>query len=178
MDRLRRAAILTRLVQELRERGSWCGETHIQKATFFLQELARVPLGLNFVLYKHGPFSFDLRGELTGLRADEIVTLEPQLPYGPRIAVTPRSTYIQNLYQKTLEEYGNRIAFVAEKLGGKDVAELERLATAFYVTEQLGADTSVEDRAGRLTEVKPHIPRDLAVAAVRAVNSVIEAARA
>ena len=59
MDRLRRAAILTQLVGNLRREGSWCGETHVQKATFFLQELMEVPLGFNFVLNKHGPFSFD-----------------------------------------------------------------------------------------------------------------------
>jgi uncharacterized protein YwgA len=60
MDRLRRAAILTRLIEQLRNGGSWCGETHVQKATFFLQELLNVPLSLDFILYKHGPFSFDL----------------------------------------------------------------------------------------------------------------------
>jgi hypothetical protein len=177
MDRLRRAAILTRLVQELRKRGSWCGETHLQKATFFLQELTEVPLGLSFMLYKHGPFSFDLRDELTGLRADELVTLEPQWPYGPRIAATERSAYIQKLYGRTLKDYGNRISFIAEQLGSKDVAELERLATAFYINEQLGVDSSVEERAGRLVEVKPHIPRDLAVAAVTAADRITDEAR-
>jgi len=44
----------------------------------FLQDLMRVPLELEFILYKHGPFSFDLRSELTSLRADELVKLEPQ----------------------------------------------------------------------------------------------------
>jgi hypothetical protein len=178
MDRLRRAAILTKLIQRLRERGSWCGETHVQKATFFLQQLMQVPLDLDFILYKHGPFSFDLRNELTGLRADDLVTLEPQWPYGPRIAPTNRSAYIERLYSKTLGKYEDQISFVAEKLGDKDVAELERLATAFYITEQLGTDSSVKERAARLTEVKPHIPRDLAVAAVTAVDSVIEEAGA
>src|SRR2546426_11157696 len=37
---------------------------------------------------------------------------------------------------KTLEKYDDSISFVAEKLGGKGVADLERLATALYVTQR------------------------------------------
>ena len=39
MDRLRKIVILTELASELRKEGSWCGETHIQKATYFLQQM-------------------------------------------------------------------------------------------------------------------------------------------
>jgi hypothetical protein len=112
------------------------------------------------------------RSELTGLRADDLVTLEPQWPYGPRIATTDRSAYIQGLYSKTLTKYAKQISFVAEKLGGKDVSELERLATAFYINEHSGTEASVDERAQRLTEVKPHIPRDLAVDAVITVDQI------
>ena len=66
-----------------------------------------------------------------------------------------------------------RFCFVAKKLGGSDVGELERLATAFYITEQMEKDASPEERAVRLTEVKPHITRDSAVAAVAAVDRVV-----
>jgi uncharacterized protein YwgA len=104
MDRLRRAVVLTRLIQRLREHRSWCGETHVQKSTFFLQKVVGVPLQFEFILYKHGPFSFDLRDELTGLRADELIRLEPQWPYGPQIAPTDRIEYIQRIYSKTLEK--------------------------------------------------------------------------
>jgi uncharacterized protein YwgA len=69
MDRLWRASLLLTMNEELRRAGSWAGETHMQKAIFFLQELIKVPLGFEFLLYKHGPFSFDLRDELTFMRA-------------------------------------------------------------------------------------------------------------
>jgi hypothetical protein len=177
MDRLIRAAVLTRLIQELRDSGSWCGETHVQKAAFFLQDLMQVPLGLDFILYKHGPFSFDLRDELTGLRADGLMSLEPQWPYGPRIAPTEGSGYIQRVFSKTLEKYRGSISFVAEKLGGKDVSELERLATALYVTERSEAGASVHRRAEELAKLKPHIPRDVAATAVEAVDRISKEAR-
>lgn len=174
MDRLRRAALLTRLMEMLRERGSWCGETHVQKSTLFLQELKHVPLGFDFILYKHGPFSFDLRDDLTNLRADEIITLEPQWPYGPRITPTERSKYIQGIYSKTLAKYDDSIAFVAARLGNRNVADLERLATAFFVSQRAKDSASIDERAEQLMELKPHIPRDSAVAAVEEVDDIVE----
>jgi hypothetical protein len=173
MDRLRKAAVLTRLIEQLRQKGSWCGETHVQKATLFLQDLMLVPLEFEFILYKHGPFSFDLRDELTSLRADELVKLEPKWGYGPRIATTGQSKYIQGLYSKTLEKYENRISFVAEKLGDRGVSDLERLATAFYVTDQIDGHSSVEVRAAKLTALKPHIGQDEAITAVREADRIV-----
>ena len=51
----------------LRARGSACGESHIQRTAFFLQQLTLVPLGLAFRLWKHGPYSFDLKDEISEL---------------------------------------------------------------------------------------------------------------
>lgn len=174
MDRLRRAALITRLVEKLRAQGSWCGETHVQKSTFFLQDLMGVPLEFDFVLYKHGPFSFDLRDELTSLRADELLRLERQAPYGPRIAPTERSEYIQRIRSKTLAKYDDRITFVAEKFGKKNVVDLERLATALFVTRRAIVDTPVDERAEQLTKLKPHIPPDSAITAMKEVDHILE----
>ncbi len=178
MDRLKRAALLTQLIEQLRTAGSWCGETHVQKAALFLQELMGVPFGFEFILYKHGPFSFDLRDELTGLRADGLITLEAQWPYGPRIVPTGQSRYIRQLSSKTLANYERSIAFVTTKLGNKGVADLERFATAFYVTKHGRDGASVRERAGSLTELKPHIPLDSSLAAVHEVDGIIQEARA
>jgi hypothetical protein len=40
-----RCALIVDLIKRLRERGSWCGETHIQKAMFILQDIARANFG-------------------------------------------------------------------------------------------------------------------------------------
>jgi hypothetical protein len=139
----------------------------------FLQNLMGVPLGFDFILYKHGPFSFDLRDELTSLRADELLQLEPQWPYGPRFAPTERSDYIQRNCSKTLAKYDDCITFVARKFGGKGVAELERLATALFITQGTNGDASVDERAMRLTTLKPHIPLDSAARAIEEVDHII-----
>ena len=68
------------------------GGTHIQKAAYLLQELLGVPSGFKFVLYKHGPFSFELRDSLNRLEAwGGIQTEEQPYPYGPKIIDGPLS---------------------------------------------------------------------------------------
>ncbi len=170
MKRLQKAAVLTRLIDELRAHGSWAGETHVQKAGYLLQEVTGVPLGYDFVLYHYGPFSFDLRDELTALRADGLVTLEPHLNYGPKLATTPQAEKLQKNFERTLARYGPAIEFVARKLGSSGVYELEKLATALHVTKELGEDASVEDRAERLTKIKPHIRLEEARKAVDRID--------
>jgi hypothetical protein len=173
MDSLQKAAVLTKLVQELRERESWTGETHIQKAGYLLQEFLDVPLGFEFVLYWHGPFSFDLREELSSLWANEFVKVEPQRPpYGPRYSTTEQAEYIQRLYPKTLAKYDPSVVFVANTLQNKGVAELERLATACYVTRKMPyADE--HDRAEELSRLKPHVSPENAIGAVGEADDLI-----
>ncbi len=166
-----KAAFLARLVDRLRSHGSWTGETHIQKAAFFLQKLLGVPLGFNFILYKHGPFSFDLRDELASMRADDILALDVQLPYGSRFRTTEVGQDIERRHPKTLGQYGGQIDFVAKVLGDSGVSDLERLATALYVAlEQEGLSTP--QRATRLHELKPHIAYPDACSAVEKLDDI------
>ena len=128
-------------------------------------------------LYKHGPFSFDLRDELTSYRADGFVELEPQWPYGPRINSTDQSAYVQRSFAKTVAQYESCIEFVAEKLGSKGVAELERLATALFVTLHRNPNSPMQDRAEHLSRIKPHVSLDDATVAVACVDQIIAEAQ-
>jgi uncharacterized protein YwgA len=178
MDRLKRAALLTKIVDYLRDQDSWCGETHIQKATYFLQELVKIPLEYEFILYKHGPFSFDLRDEITSLRADELFVLEPQNPpYGPRINTTAGSHKIQNKFPKTVAKYRDQIEFVAREVGNKGVAELERLATALFVTRMEEPYALPQKRAESLCRLKPHISSESGQDAVHEIDLMIKKAK-
>jgi uncharacterized protein YwgA len=170
MDRLWRASLLLAMNEELRKAGSWAGETHMQKATFFLQELVKVPLEFEFLLYKHGPFSFDLRDELTFMRAQGFLRLEPQYPYGPTLVGGEKSELLKRTFQQAIDEYFSRIRFVAEKLGTKSVTGLERTATALYVTLR---SSGAADRVRTLTDLKPHIPLQDAQVAVSEVDEII-----
>src|ERR1044071_9771598 len=98
MEHLQRASLLVALNEQLRKAGSWAGETHMQKATYFLQEIMGVPLAFDFILYKHGPFSFELRDELTAMRAHGFVRLEPQYPFGPTLMTAEKSELQKDKY--------------------------------------------------------------------------------
>ncbi len=175
MKRLQRDAVILSLIENLRAKGSWCGETHIQKAMYFTQELLRVPLEFEFVLYKHGPYSFDLSDELTAMRADALLRLQLQpYPYGPSFIHGRGSKLIKKLYPRTLKKYEPMVKFVADKLGGKNVAELERLATALYVTREINTDNSIESRARCIHKLKPHVSLDEARDAISVVDTLIE----
>ncbi len=170
MERLQRASLLLRLNEELRNVGSWAGETHMQKTVFFLQELVDIPLGFDFVLYKHGPFSFDLRDELTFMRAQGFLELEPQYPYGPSLIQGAKGELLRTAFERMTEDHAPRIQFVAQKLGAKTVAELERTATAFYI---MSRDPEGTDVVQRLTSLKPHIGLPEARAALTEVEQII-----
>ncbi|MGO8753348.1 MAG: hypothetical protein ACLQNE_46015 [Thermoguttaceae bacterium] len=175
MDRLNRAAVVTRFAGELRAAGSWCGETHIQKGVYLLQDLLGVPTDFLFVLYKHGPFSFDLSDELTALRGDQLLALEVQPPpYGPRYARTQRSDRLEEAYGPTVAAFQDDLRYVSRVIGDRTVAQLERLATALYVTRQtnFGHDGSVQSRAECIHRLKPHVPVAAAAEAVAEIDQL------
>jgi hypothetical protein len=178
MDMLERTAIVLRLAREMRDHGNWCGETHIQKAVYFLQDLAGSGTGFDYVLYKHGPFSFDLRDHLTGMRANELLELQVQpQPYGPKLAPTALASRMEEKFPRTLTENAGRIDFVAGVVGDKGVSDLERLATALFITRREMPGAPIADRAARLNEVKPHVSVATAEAAVEEIDRLILHAR-
>lgn len=170
--RLQKAALLCYLTDRLAANGSWCGETHIQKSTFFLQEEADLPTEFDFILYKHGPFSFDLRSELTSMRADGLVLLEPQYPYGSSYVTTENGRELKRHFPKTIARFKSRMEFIAQTLGPKNVAELEQLATVLYMMRKHPNKTS-DFIAAKISEVKPHVSVTEAKRAVPQVQTVV-----
>lgn len=177
MKRLQRAAILLSLAEELKSQGSWCGETHIQKATYFLQEMLNAELEYGFIFYKHGPFSFDLSGEIGALRYDMLLDVVPQHPYGPTLKPSDNWSEFKKRYKITRRKHRAKINFVAEWFGSKGVAELERLGTAFYVTRDESAGKGVDERADKIHELKPHVSLEEAKKAIQEVDEKDEEAQ-
>lgn len=179
MSRLQQDAILVGLARRLNERDSWTGETHIQKATYLLHELLDVDFDFDFILYKHGPFSFELRDELTELRADKLLDRQPQRPpFGPRLFVTERGVELERRFANKMEQFAKKLDWISDKLGKSGVAELERLATAVWVTKHGESGASVQDRATALNKLKSHVSMEDAEAAVRQVDDLMVEARA
>jgi hypothetical protein len=176
MDKFKKTALLTALADNLRKRGSWCGETHLQKATYFLQELQKVPVGFDFILYKHGPFSFELRDELTAMRADGLFELHSQWPYGPTLIPTQKSKRLRREYSKTLQKYSEQLNFVSDQLGKQNVSELEKLATALYIRMEASSQSETQ-RAKYLHFLKPHVSLQDSLKAVKTVDGIVKLAK-
>ena len=177
MESVARKAVIIALMRALAAAGSWCGETHVQKAVFMAQSLTGLPTDYNYILYKHGPFSFDLRDELATMRAENLVELIIRSPeYGPAIVPTENSANVENAAAGTLAEFQAGIAFVASAVGKKGVAELERLATALYISPNLPGGSPVELGARKLKELKPHISEADEIAATKEARELMESA--
>jgi len=171
MDRLEKASLIITFIEELCNNGSWCGETHIQKTMYFLQHLTNVPMEFKFILYKHGPFSFDLRDELTGLRADGLLYLDVRPPYGPGLLPTPNAKRIRDHFLRTVRKYSEQMEFVTKYLGKKSVIELERMGTALFVILK----TEMQNRsalANEINRLKPHVTIDDALIAAQEVDKM------
>lgn len=165
MNRSERAALIAELVDRMRKQGGWSGATHLQKCLFFLQESLGVPLAYDFSLYKHGPYSFVLRDELTDLQLAGVLELKANaIPYGPSFEATELSQRLRSRVQ-SVRAYRDQIRFVAEKFGPLGVTALERLSTALFVFQD-NPDGSRDELAQRVHDLKPHISVDRAARAV------------
>lgn len=176
---LRLNAVVIKLVNEMEVTGSWCGETHIQKTAYFLQGLLEVPLTYEFIIYKHGPYSFELHGDLAEMRANRFIKTVPRDPYGPSFRQGDIGNAVTRRFPKTLTQLDQKIKFAAEELSGKRVAELERFATALYVTlnEPKGWELTASERARLVYTLKPHVSPEAAHIAVQGVDALREKAK-
>lgn len=176
MQGMKRRAVLLSLIDEMSKKQSWCGETHVQKCVYFLQDMLEVPMGFDFILYKHGPFSFDLRDELTAMRADDLLQLDLQPPYGPSLRPGPLAEDLIGFYPKTIRQYKPSIEFLATHVSTRRVSELERLGTALYVTREVSSEASrkpLAAHADRVNFLKPHISQQEARNALQELEKLI-----
>src|ERR1700741_5392329 len=119
-----RCALMVELTKQLHSRGSWCGETHLQKALYILQDLSKSNFGYKFVIYKHGPYSFELSSELTAMRAANILEFQfPREGYGPSIAPTSFGERVFKVNEKNIKQYFPIISFLSEWFAASDVRQ-------------------------------------------------------
>lgn len=167
------AVTVLAMVDNLRKRRNWAGETHVQKAMYFLDKKCGTPTGFDFILYKHGPYSFDLHDSLDMLFAIGLLDHEIIRPYGPRFRLTTAGEDFLRKHSCKIGSAEPSLRTVAEWFGAKGVAELEKLATALWVRiESPEADEQAQAR--RMHELKPHISVEdalLALADVRTMQS-------
>lgn len=171
MDRLKKAALISEMLDRITAKGSWAGETHLQKCLFFLQEMRDVPTGYFFQIYKYGPYSFDLHDEIIQLRGDRIVSLVPRSKYGSSLKNSRRSLQFRKHFPKTLKKYSDDMDFIAEHFGNLNATELGKLATAYYFILQ-DKTSSDEEIAEKVNKAKPYISIPEGMEATKKVREI------
>jgi uncharacterized protein YwgA len=164
----KRTALILALVDMLRKHDSWCGETHLQKAMFFLKDQRGGPADFEFVLYKHGPYSFDFHDTVSSLFAHCLLENESHPPYGPRIRLSESGNAFLVHHREELGDTQDKIGAIAEWFGSKGVMELEKFATAFWVRNE-SPDSPLETLAQEIHGIKPHIPENVALEALESI---------
>lgn len=152
----RRHAIIMAVIDALQERGSWTGKTHVQKALTLLRDSGKVQVPFTFVLYKHGPYSFEIEEELEQLQSYGAIEIEPNIEgYGVTLFAGDMADFPAE--QSPLSEPEQKaIQDVCSFVGSRNVTELERLATASWITTRERLSTPHEV-ARRLNRLKPHV---------------------
>ena len=84
------------------------------------------------------------------------------------------SELLKRQFAGTVDAFNPQIEFVATRLGTRNIAELERLATAIYVT--LDEKTARESRAIRINALKRHVSLPDAESAVNEADQLIREA--
>lgn len=171
----KRKALVIALLTEMKKAGSWCGETHIQKTMYALDKLLKVETDFDFILYRHGPYSFDLHDELLSMAASGFLVIEQRYPYGPSLQPTPSGNELLARFPKMNKRLEGKIQFIAQKMSNKDVASLEKYATAIYVTEHY--NEKEDEKAAILSELKPHISLEEAREALYYIDKLVAQAQ-
>jgi len=162
--------LLAALVESFTEAssGGYCGQTHIHKAAFIAQELLGVPFGLKWEMYTYGPFSRDVRPGLARCEQEGMVVMQRH-SNGLRIrraAEAPPSSLPV--------EFRKKLQLVAQHLAPMDRGQLEKVATAAWVTRSThGRGSGIESRAVEVHKLKPHIDTEIAEKAVSYVDDLI-----
>jgi uncharacterized protein YwgA len=156
MKTFERQAVLVSLMRKLRDQGSWCGETHIQKACYLLQTLTNVNLGVEFVLYKHGPYSFDIADDLSLMKGLGYLTVLIRQPYGPSLIPSKECQYLDRKFVQLIQQVDSDVTRIAETVKDSQVKSLEKIATALFVKRKM-PQKSVVEQAEYIHMLKPHI---------------------
>jgi len=136
-----------------------------------LQDISKSNFGYKYVIYKHGPYSFDLNNELAAMRSSNILQFYFQRDgYGPSIIPTEFGQRVYEMNQENVREYDRIVEFIADWFAGSDVRHLEKIATAYFVTSK-NPRMPPRERARKINSLKPHVDIGAAEEAVQVVDA-------
>jgi uncharacterized protein len=118
--------------------GNETGRTALMKLAYFAQELKRVPLGYNFILYSYGPFDSSVLSDLD--IAQTMTAVNVRVNYHGRGLRISDHRPPRTEADKEIARYSGAIEEIVERFGLLKPSELELLSTLVYV------DRNAEDK--------------------------------
>lgn len=148
-------ALILEVINGLKTAGSWTGKTHVQKTMFLVSEATPIQVPFEFVLYKHGPYSFDIENELEQMKSYDAVVVQPISGYGVELKPSENAALVGQIAPLSASEKES-VNEICRFVGSKGVVELERLATAVWIRNH-DHITDHHEVARRINALKPHI---------------------
>lgn len=172
MTTSREMLLIGGVVSALRARKSWTGETHVQKTCFVAKVKRGVPFESDFVLYKHGPYSFDLNMSIGHMLSRGLLVTQSNPGYGPSFGVNEALWRALDCgLSGIFSQFKETIDDVAASMARKNVSELEKTATAVFVNAEY-SQSSKDERASIITKIKPHISYTDAFASIEEAERI------
>lgn len=169
MSELNGYAIVLRAVRCLNAAKSWTGKTHVIKSLYIASTKTALPF--EFVLFKHGPYSFDANDAIESMSAVGFLNLTATPPYGVQL----KPGRFEGLLDESVDP--STVAVVdraIELVGNVGVQELEAFATSIWVAEKNGFEGN-DAWLKAVKELKPHLADKLimdGIAKAKKWNSV------
>lgn len=153
-------ALIVYLAEQMEESAQWFGKTALQKLVYLLQTLFGVPVGYQYSLYIHGPFSKELMDDVDYL--DGIGGLEvsfDQNANGYKIRPAQGADKIKAKAQDFLDNYRPQINQLLGKFGSMRARELELRSTIVFIDRyavQTNREMTRQEFAQEVSSIKPH----------------------
>lgn len=165
-------AVIALAINALSNYTERVGRTHIQKFLFLAENWFLDMSHHTFEMYRYGPYSFDLDGEVQALRSVGVIDMEPSASgYGARYSID--SGQVTTAVNKGGIPQGDqrKIKELAKWIAPKRVRELEAIGTAEFIARSR-PNTHDDEVIKRVIEIKPHLERREVQGAVRELNEM------
>jgi uncharacterized protein YwgA len=164
------AGLVLEMIAQSNHVGGWCGDSYIQKVSYIAKAVLNMPLSVPFVLYKRGPYSFELKSLLLEMRASRLVMLVPDGHYGPSFVII--DNILTQRLRTNVSQYSASVARLVKDLSRKSIADLEAFSTAimFWGSQQNNPDKYVDE----LNRLLPSLSRSDAAATVEEAHEFLK----
>lgn len=165
-------AVIALAIQAMSVYSERVGRTRIQKFLFLAEHWLQGMPRHTFEMYRYGPYSFDLDGEMQALRSVGVIqgVANPD-GYGMSYSVEEAQVNLARNKGGIPPSTQKRFDDLGRWIGQKRVRQLEAIGTAEFITRER-TSPSDEEVILRVLTIKPHLERNEVQEAVKELNEM------